>query len=192
MIKEYYVKYDTCMKQCSFLRCCFLLKQNQRQKMHLFWMKNSSEEMEVATPLRGSSKLPRVERMMEELEEKLWQLRQEAGSLKRQLHAESKDWKRSVSFFVNLMLAVCKSHGIFATENCLMYVNMIYIYQACHYMTHIMFITYMYIFLYLCILSIHIDICIYQAIQLFTTRICTIPPCFFLFFSEMYNESVSS
>ena len=99
---------------------------------------------------------------------------------------------------MKLMLAVCKSHGIFATKNCLMYINMIYIYQACHYMTHIMFITYMYIsFLHSCILSIHmyiiyIYICIYQAIQLFTTRICTIPPWLFLFFSEMYNESVSS
>ena len=62
--------------------------------MHLSWI-GLSEEMEVATPLPGrSSKVPRFERMMEELEEKLWQLRQEAGSLKRQLHAESKDSRR--------------------------------------------------------------------------------------------------
>lgn len=58
-------------------------------------LRKLQEEMEdTATPRcrNGSgSKLPRFERLMEELEEKLSQLRKDAGILKRQLHAESKE-----------------------------------------------------------------------------------------------------
>lgn len=53
-------------------------------------LRKLQEEMEAATPSKRG-KAPRFERMMEELEEKLLQLRQDASLLKRQLHAESKE-----------------------------------------------------------------------------------------------------
>eukprot|EP00434_Breviolum_minutum_P010100 symbB.v1.2.008911.t1/scaffold560.1/size187392/6 len=53
-------------------------------------LRKLQEEMEAATPSKRG-KAPRFERMMEELEEKLLQLRQDASILKRQLHAESKE-----------------------------------------------------------------------------------------------------
>jgi len=54
-------------------------------------LRKLQEEMEAATPSKRGFKAPRFERMMEELEEKLLQLRQDASILKRQLHAESKE-----------------------------------------------------------------------------------------------------
>ena len=66
-------------------------RNNMKMLLQLFFRRCSwAEEMEAATPSRRG-KAPRFERMMEELEEKLLQLRQDASILKRQLHAESKD-----------------------------------------------------------------------------------------------------
>ena len=72
-----------------------------------------AEEMEAATPSKRG-KAPRFERMMEELEEKLLQLRQDASILKRQLHAESKDRSKIPSWAKKILMwypvfGVCKT-----------------------------------------------------------------------------------
>ena len=82
--------------------------------LQLFFRRCSwAEEMEAATPSRRG-KAPRFERMMEELEEKLLQLRQDASILKRQLHAESKDrclmpsWAKKILMWYPVF-GVCKT-----------------------------------------------------------------------------------